>query len=80
MLPQILTEIALNVLLLMDLLVRTALTLKGLLGGESLLLMRLPGRTDLVLTTLKIDSLKLALSRCRMELRTGTIQGNVEKF
>ena len=44
-----------------------------LLGGTFLPQMSLPGRTELVLTTLIMDLLK------ETELRTGTILGNVVK-
>ena len=57
----------------MGLLARTKIALTGLLGGISPSQMSLPGRTELVLTTLNMDLLK------EKELRTGTIQGNVGK-
>ena len=57
----------------MGLLARTKLALTGLLGGTLLSQMSLPGRMELVLTTLIIDLLKAK------ELQTGTIQGNVGK-
>ena len=49
------------------------LALTGLLRGTLLSQINLPGRADLALTTSKVDLLK------EMELRTGTIRGNVEK-
>ena len=49
-----LTELVLA-LLLMGLLVQTELAITGLLGGILLLQIGLPGRTELVLTTLKMD-------------------------
>ena len=57
----------------MGLLIRTKLARTGLLGGTLLPETSLPGRTEVVLTTLIMDLLK------ETELRTGTILGNVGK-
>ena len=64
-----LTGLALTVLLrkkfllLIVLPVQTKLALSGLLGGTLLSLMDLRVRREVVVTTLKIDLLKLAISR-----------------
>ena len=50
-------------LLLIVLPVQTKLALSGLLGGTLLSLMDLRARREVVVTTLKIDLLKLAISR-----------------
>ena len=57
----------------MDLYVQTEQALTVLLGGTSLSQMGLPGRMELVLTTLKMDLLK------QTDLRTDTIRSNVGK-
>ena len=66
-------------LLLMSFTLQTELVLEGLLGLILLSLMGLPVLMEMVLTTLKMDLLKMTLSRWQMELGTGTIQGNVGK-
>ena len=57
----------------MDLSVQTEQALTVLLGGTLLSQMGLPGRMELVLTTLKMDLLK------QTDLRTDTIRRNVGK-
>ena len=51
----------------------------GLTGQTELALTGLLGQTELVLTCLKIDLLKVGLSRLQTELRTHGIQRNMAK-
>ena len=66
----------------MSLFGRTELALRSLFEETLLSLMCLPGRTELVLTDLKIHlrtHFTMCLSVLQMELRTDTLQGNMDK-
>ena len=66
----------------MSLFERTEIALRSLLERKLRLLMSLPGRTELVLTALKINlqtNFTIGLSGLQMELPTDTLQGNMRK-